>query len=393
MSEAQHDRLPDELEALKSLLGRGLHQEVKEELKEEAAKPGRLRTKLYATLGVFLIAGVILGMWLMWPARKGEPSLAGTATAAGGRNPISVVKQALDGPESGPWVSVSDRAAIERQRQSMMDDVDVAAFVALDTARKTRREFEAAAKDALTSDAGRHVAASDDLVRRFRLDVESPDLKTARTYLDSPPRTTIPDRMGADNATERYLDAMRKLRVLLAHAAKEQPRATMTLGQAIEMQWDEEAVQKSTAIARAEKKAREEENRKVAAEATEGIRKEEELKRWGVVRPGATWVGTLVVGGTQSPVEIKITARTRDAIEGTLVWTANGRKEGLAFAGTCEGERLSWKTTRRIVGYSGITGSSHIARVSGNELVSSYTAPYQGGEITGTMTATLMPEK
>src|ERR1700730_8419608 len=116
MSESQHDNLPDELEALKNLLGRGLHQEVKEELKEEAAKPGRLRTKLYATLGVLLVAGVILGMWLMWPARRVR-SPADTETTTGGRNPISVVKRALDGPEDGPWISVNNREAMERHRQ------------------------------------------------------------------------------------------------------------------------------------------------------------------------------------------------------------------------------------------------------------------------------------
>ena len=56
-----------------------------------------------------------------------------------------------------------------------------------------------------------------------RLNIENPELKTARTYLDSPPRTAIPNRTEADNAAERYREAAQLLRVHLAHAARSNP--------------------------------------------------------------------------------------------------------------------------------------------------------------------------
>jgi hypothetical protein len=382
------DILSPELEALRLQLGRGLHREVKDELKEEAAKPGRLRTKLFTLLGLTMLGVFFLGMWLLWPARRGGLLPANAA------NPLSTVKRAIDGPESGPWISVNNREAIERHRRSSMDESDAGALVALGDAKKERQAFEAAVKESMASDAGRHVAASDVLVHQFRLNIENPELKTARTYLDSPPRTAIPDRTAADNAAERYREAARLLRVHLAHAAKEQPRASLTLGQAIEKQRDDEALVKSQAITLAETTARQEAIAKAAADALERARREAELKRWGVVKPGATWAGTLNDRGVDYPTEVTITERTGDVIKGTNTWTApDGTMHGLAFAGTIVGNQITWRTTRRSVGYWGRPGSVHTGNVTADSLSTSFSYPNEGGKAAGTINATLQPEK
>jgi hypothetical protein len=380
--------LPPELEALRLQLGRGLHREVKDELKEEAEKPGRLRTKLFSLLGLTMLGVFFLGMWLLWPARSGGLLPANAA------NPLSSVKRAMDGPESGPWISVNNREAIERHRRSVMDESDVGALAALDEAKKERQAFEAAVGEARTSDAGRRVAASDVLVHQFRLNIENPELKTARTYLDSPPRTAIPDRTAADNAAERYREAARLLRVHLAHAAKEHPRANVTLGRAIEKQRDDEALVKSQAITLAETTARQEAIAKAAADALERARREAELKRWGVVKPGATWAGTLNDRGVDYPTEVTITERTGDVIKGTNTWTApDGTVHGLAFTGTIVGNQITWRTTRRSVGYWGKPGSVHTGIVTIDSLATSFRYPNEGSKVVGTINATLQPEK
>src|SRR5947209_362636 len=84
------DILPPELEALRLQLGRGLHREVKDEIREEAAKPGRLRTKLFSLLGLAMLGVFFLGMWLLWPARRGGLLPANAA------NPLSPIKRAMD---------------------------------------------------------------------------------------------------------------------------------------------------------------------------------------------------------------------------------------------------------------------------------------------------------
>src|SRR3954452_6532476 len=81
------DSLPTELETLRAQLGRGLHQEVKAEIKEEAAKPHRLRTRLYSVLGVLTLGCFFSGLWLLWPAHRLPPD--GGPTGKGrGENPL-----------------------------------------------------------------------------------------------------------------------------------------------------------------------------------------------------------------------------------------------------------------------------------------------------------------
>ena len=107
--------------------------------------------------------------------------------------------------------------------------------------------------------------------------------------------------------------------------------------------------------------------------------------------PGTT--GTLVFNGKDHPTQITITARTGDAIEGVIAWTENGRKEGMSFAGTCDGDRLNWKVSKRVVGYSGRPGAVYAVRIRGTSLTASYAYPLEGNETTGTVSATLKKEK
>src|SRR3954452_13204660 len=125
------DSLPTELETLRAQLGRGLHQEVKAEIKEEAAKPHRLRTKLYSVLGVLTLGCFFSGLWLLWPAHRLAPAGGPTGNARA-QNPLGAVTRALDGPESGPWVSVNNRDAMEERRQRLEQDLALGAYAALD---------------------------------------------------------------------------------------------------------------------------------------------------------------------------------------------------------------------------------------------------------------------
>src|SRR4051794_38556949 len=340
MSDDHHDKLPDELEALRNALGRGLHQEVKEELKEEAARPGRLRTKIYATLGVLLMAGVILGLGLMWPARNArQPAVP--SGVPGSRNPITVVRRAMDGPEGGPYISLNNREAVEGRRQTLEHDLALEAFLALDAARKAREEFEGTVNDALSSDAGRHVAASDDLVMRYRVIIEDRELAAGGKSLDALPQAGVPDRTGADNATARYRKALFNLGVLFEHAKTTRPMAASTLGEAVTRQRERESLREIEIITEKEQEARKKALEKAAADAEKKVREEEERKRWGVVKPGATWKGTLTDRGEEYRTEVMITARNGDAIEGTNTWIApDGVVHGLAFTGTCKGDTI-----------------------------------------------------
>jgi hypothetical protein len=387
------DSLPPELETLRAQLGRGLHQEVKAELKEEAAKPHRLRTRLYSVLGVLTLGCFFSGLWLLWPAHRLPPDGGPTGNARG-QNPLGAVTRALDGPESGPWVSVNNRDAMEERRQRLEQDLALGAYAALDEARKAREEFEGAVKDALSGDAGRHVAASEDLVMQFRVIAEDRELTAAGKTLDAPPQTGVPDRTGADGAAARYRKARFNLGVLLHFAGTSRPRAATTLGEAVSKQRDDEAFEQLGVIAKEEKKAREEAIKKAAADAARKAREDEERRHWGVVKPGATWKGTLTDRGKEYETEVAITARRGDNIEGTNTWIApDGVVHGLAFTGTCKDETITWRTTRRSVGYWGRPGSVHTGKVNGNSLSTSFVYPNEGRGVVGTISATLQPEK
>lgn len=384
--EQSEDTLPPELEALRAQLGQGLHREVKEELKQEAAKPTQLRTKVYSVLGVVILAVFFIGLWLLWPARQGEPT---TKTI----NPVAAVKRALDGPESGPWIPLNDRDGVEAKRQKMEEEATAAAYAALETARKERTEFETAVKNACKNDDGRHVAMSGELVARFRVVVDDAELKAAAEFLDMPPKTAVPDKKRADDAAGRYRRAQILLKALLAHAASTQPKASMTLGDALARQQEREALRALELRTKLEAEARDAAEKKAAEDAAQRVAAQAEEKRWGVVKPGAVWEGTQNDRGRESPVQVMITSRKNDAIEGTITWTYSGSKQGLAFVGTCDGDRLTWKTTKRSVGYEGKPGSVHTARVSGTSLTTSYVYPLEGSEVVGTITAKLKVQK
>jgi hypothetical protein len=358
-----------DLNEIRRVLGAALHEEVKAELKEEASKPARLRTRLYTALAGVVVVAFLAAMWALWP-EKDRPKREERSLS-----PTALIKETLHPrPEDPPPDATAKRLkALEAALKQLLD--------LCESARAERTAFRDEVKKLLDDGRGRRIASSDELTARFRVATEDRLLEEADSFLDLPdPGSSdlldIETKRGkAFRAVAAYRRANLSLRAVANAAAGAAP-AKETLAAAVERARERDELLALGQRVTREKEARAAVERRAVEEAAKKAEREAEEKRWGNLRPGSVWKGRLAVADETVPCEFRINSRSGNKIEGVIGWDYRERRDEIAFAGEADAGRVRWKTTRRLKGDPWV-GVTYDGRVEGDTISGSYR--YQTG--------------
>lgn len=346
-----------DLDEIRQVLGRALHEEVKTDLKQEAARPARLRTKAYTLAAGALVAAAVASLWFLWPADKKAAQTEPAKQKPGGSEPTATPEpmSSLVPPFSRTTPSPDRRELFERGVKQVLDLAE--------EGWSARTKFRDEAKALLADDRGRKITSSEDLVARYRVVTEDPLLSgEADATLDAVDAVPSVEheieqrRQRANRAVLLYRRASLSLQAVVNAAAGQSPAAE-TLGVAVEKARERDALAELTVRVQREKAAREAAAKKAADEAAKKAERDAEEKRWGNFRPGTLWKGKLTLEDGAVDCDIRINTRAGDKLEGVIGWAYKDRRDEINFTGEVDAGRVKWKTTRILRGnpWPGVT--------------------------------------